>query len=247
LAPDDLLAGIVGIVNKSDGLKVGAGFVAHEDGLIATCAHVVDYAGVKPGGTVSLIFQATKDEREAIVVPEYWRDAKSEDVAILHLEGSLPAGVHPLFLGRSPSEDGHHFITFGFPQVQNKDGMWGYGIVGNLISTEAAGLILQLTDTTEVTPGFSGAPILDRHTNRVVGMVSAITQPDDYERLGETAFVTPTETLRAVCPALSISPDDVKDKPETLWDPKAPPWDPRGPLGPLGPLGPGSWFRLGGS
>ena len=77
-------------------------------------------------------------------------------------------------------------------------------------------------------------------------MVSTITPSDMYERLQETAFVTPTETLKAVCSALSISPDEVKDD-KPLWDPTAPPMDPRGdmgplgPLGPLGSLGPGSW------
>jgi len=153
----------------------------------------------------------------------------------------------PAVLGKPPPGQTQVFITFGFPPVRDKDGMWGYGTIGNLVPTGAAGLMLQLT-TTEVTAGFSGAPVLDDYTSRVVGMVSTITPPDRYERLQETAFVTPTETLKAVCSALSISPDEVKeDKP--LWDPTAPPMDPRGvmgplgPLGPLGPMGPGRWFR----
>jgi Trypsin-like peptidase domain len=245
MTADDLTAGIVGILQQ-DGSMAGTGFVVHEDGMLATCAHVVKLAGAGRGSAVHLVFHATKDEQEAKVVPEYWRDPKAEDIAILHLEGSLPEGIKSVVLGRSPQKDGHHFVTFGFPPVREKNGMWGYGTVGNLVSTGDAGLMLQLT-TPDVTAGFSGAPILDDYTNRVVGMVSTITPSDMYERLQETAFVTPTETLKAVCSALSISPDEVKDD-KPLWDPTAPPMDPRGvmgplgPLGPLGSLGPGGWL-----
>jgi hypothetical protein len=247
MTADDLIAGIVGILQQ-DGRMAGAGFVVHDDGMLATCAHVVDLAGAGPGGAVHLNFHATKDEQEAKVVPEYWRDPEAEDIAILCLEGQLPEGIKSVVLGRAPQKDGHHFITFGFPPVRNKDGMWGYGTVGNLVSTGDAGLIMLQLTTEEVTAGFSGAPILDDYTSRVVGMVSEITHSDEYGRLQQTAFITPTETLKAICSALSISPDEVKDD-KPLWDPTAPPMDPRGvmgplgPLGPLGSLGPGSWLR----
>jgi WD domain, G-beta repeat len=57
----------------------------------------------------------------------------------------------------------------------------------------------------EVTPGFSGAPIVDRLRNRVVGMVTSIIPPDEYGRQTETAFITPIETLRDVCSVLKLS------------------------------------------
>jgi hypothetical protein len=243
---DDLLAGIVGIL-RQDGRMTGTGFVFQDDGMIATCAHVVNLAKAGPGSTVRLVFYTTKEELEVKVVPEYWRDPQAEDIAILRLESSLPNGIKPVLMGHSPQEDGHHFLTFGFPPVRGKDGMFGYGTIGNLVPTGAAGFMMQLT-TTEVTAGFSGAPILDDYTSRVVGMVSNLTSPDKHERLQETAFITPTETLKAVCPALSISPDAVKED-DPLWDPTVSPMDPRGvmgplgPIGPLGSLGPGRWFR----
>ncbi|MGH3927353.1 MAG: hypothetical protein ACRDTT_31565, partial [Pseudonocardiaceae bacterium] len=64
--------------------------------------------------------------------------------------------------------------------------------------------LLQVTDTSEVTRGFSGGPVLDETARRVVGMVTAITRPDRDGRLDRTAFVTPTETLWAVCPELQV-------------------------------------------
>jgi PAS domain S-box-containing protein len=63
---------------------------------------------------------------------------------------------------------------------------------------------LQL-DSRQVTPGFSGAPVYDEVTKRVVGMVVAITPPDEYQRLGTTAFAIPPETIREICPELQIS------------------------------------------
>ena len=56
----------------------------------------------------------------------------------------------------------------------------------------------------QVTPGFSGAPVMDEVNRRVVGMVTSIARPDTYGRMAETAFVTPTETLRMVCPELQL-------------------------------------------
>jgi hypothetical protein len=234
MTAEDLTRGIVGILQQ-DGRMAGTGFVVHH-GMVATCAHVVGLAGAGPDSTVHLIFHTTKGQQEAKVVPEYWRDPEAEDIAILRLEDPLPNGIKPVLIGRSPQKDGHRFSTFGYPPVRDKDGMYGYGTIGNLVPTGAAGFMLQLA-TKEVTAGFSGAPILDTDTGRVVGMVSTITPPDRYGRLQETTFVTPTETLKLVCPTLSISPDAVEeDKP--LWDPEASPMSPEGVMGPLGPLGP---------
>ena len=58
------------------GFLVGAG-----RRLIATCAHVVDYAGSGPGGTLDVVFHATGDRMTATVDPTQWRDADGDDVA----------------------------------------------------------------------------------------------------------------------------------------------------------------------
>ena len=56
----------------------------------------------------------------------------------------------------------------------------------------------------QVTRGFSGAPVLDTVSHRVVGMVNAISSPNEG-RMVETAFITPVETLQTVCPELKLS------------------------------------------
>jgi WD40 repeat protein len=200
----DLTTGIVRILNP-DGSTAGTGFVVTDDGLIATCAHVVKTAGARPGDTVRVVFHATGEERQAHVEPEYWRDPDAEDVAVLRLEEPPPEGVTTLLLGSSGGTSGHSFKTFGFPDARPVKGMFGYGTIGDPVPDVPDWDLLQLTDTAEVTPGFSGAPVLDTVTRRVVGVVTAITVPDRYGRLTGTAFITSTETLRTVCLILQLS------------------------------------------
>ena len=94
-ATQDLTRSVVRILSPG-GATVGTGFVVHRDGLIATCAHVVQACGAGPGGTVRLAFYATGEVWEATVERDGWRDPGAEDVAILRLQGPLPAGVEPL-------------------------------------------------------------------------------------------------------------------------------------------------------
>jgi tetratricopeptide (TPR) repeat protein len=187
-------------VLKRDGKTAGTGFVAHATGLLVTCAHVVKLAQAGPGETVELMFDAVAKKLTASVVPRYWRDPDEKDVAILRLEEQLPDTAQPLPLGRMIEASGTAFKTFGFPERQQQ-GMWGYGTIGNHIQHPTAGALLQLTSA-EVTTGFSGAPIIDEITSLVVGMVSEITRPDEYMRLGTTALATTTPTLLTACPAL---------------------------------------------
>ena len=198
----DLTAGIVRVLN-SKGVTAGTGFVVTDDGHIATCAHVVEGAGAEPGDTLRIVFHATGEEAKAETGLDWWRVPDAEDVAILRLAGTLPDGVKPLPLGSSAGVEGHTLTTFGFPDATPVEGMAGKcEVVGR--TTQRGFPVLQLRSS-EVTPGFSGAPVLDSVTRRVVGMVTAITVPDQYGRLPETAFMTPTETLRAVCSALKLS------------------------------------------
>ncbi|MBE7557297.1 MAG: serine protease [Anaerolineales bacterium] len=197
----DSVTGIARILDTS-GQTVGTGFVLTSDGLIATCAHVIADAGTGPGETVNIVFHCTGEERQAVVEADWWRESDAEDVAILRLIGELPEPVKPLPLGASTSAANHLFETIGFPPTNPTGGILGRGmILGRTKINEMP--VLQLRSQ-EVTGGFSGAPVWDCTTRRVVGMVTATADPDDRWRLSETAFITPAETLRAVCPALQL-------------------------------------------
>lgn len=194
--PEDF---ILSVCNKS-GIPVGTGFIATE-WLVVTCAHVIESAESRPGDDVQLQ-RANGDVLNAKVLSEYWCAPAAEDVAILRLSEVVPKDIPTATLGETAKITDHHFRTYGFPDVKNMDGLIGIGdILG--ITTLKGGPVLQLR-TKEVTSGFSGAPIFDTDSRRVVGMVTAITPPDDYYRLDETAFATPAEVLAGICPELKI-------------------------------------------
>src|SRR5215218_9548806 len=94
-----LKPGIVRILGQN-GKTAGTGFIAHDKkGLVATCAHVVRFAGSEPGGTIELMFDDLQERQSAKVEPEYWRDPDVGDVAILRLKDPLPDRVQPILLG----------------------------------------------------------------------------------------------------------------------------------------------------
>ena len=174
---------------------VGAAFLV-ADRLMVTCAHVIRSAGKKSGEMVTLRL-ADGSIVNVQIVGKYWREAEAEDVAFLQLEQPL-RDTEPLRLGSSMGIRGHGFSTFGFPKPSQE--LAGRGeIVGEAVVNKLK--LLQL-DSRQVTPGFSGAPVFDDVTKRVVGMVVAITPPDEYQRQGTTAFAIPSETLREICEEL---------------------------------------------
>src|SRR5947207_15756332 len=108
---EDLLNGIVRIL-LPDGGTAGTGFVVSDDGLVATCSHVIQVCEAqKPSETMSskvtLVFTSTGDTREAMIEPDWWRPSAAEDVAILRVEGDMPTDVKRLLLGSSAGTSGH--------------------------------------------------------------------------------------------------------------------------------------------
>ena len=198
---DSLLVGIVCILSTG-GQPIGTGFVVAEEGLVATCAHVVEGTGAGPGAEVTVRFYRGDQERRAEVVTAWWRASDAKDVAILRLRGPLPAGARPLSLGCAAETTGHSVRTFGFPALGTLEGLWGKGEVVGLV-TDSGRSLLQLRSS-EITAGFSGGPVWDEESGQVIGMATSITNPDQSGRLVETAFATPAEVLQQVCPNLSL-------------------------------------------
>jgi S1-C subfamily serine protease len=189
---------VVCILNPA-GETVGAGFLAGQR-LVLTCAHVVELARENPKDPVRLRFASSTQTFTAQVDPHSWRDRSGDDIALLRLEQAAPAGIRPLALSDCPTGPERPFRTFGHPQPGSFSGS---GQMLGLAVVEGKRL-LQLRSP-EVTPGFSGAPVWDVQLARVIGMVTAITPPDDFGRLGTTALATPAAALHAACPEIKLA------------------------------------------
>lgn len=199
----ELTTGIVCILDSYK-RPAGTGFIVSTatENLIVTCAHVL---GEPKPEQVTIVLQATGEPREAKVIDQWWRSKDAEDIAILQVIGGLPKGVQPLLLGNAKGTRGHTIHTFGFPEVGEVNGVLGLGTVLGLGAKTQAGQPLLQIRSSEITSGFSGAPLYDEAQQQVIGMVIIVARPDISGKLGETAFAIPTETLRIICPALQIS------------------------------------------
>ncbi len=191
-----------GIVRIASNKRIGTGFVVSDDGLITTCAHVL---GPSRPETARVVFQATGEEREARVLAESYHAVNAEDVAFLQVTGALPAGIQALPLGSSQGTEGHAMISFGYPETGEVEGIRATGIIlGRGARTSTGQPLLQL-HSSEITQGFSGAPIWDEVRHRIIGMVVIAAERDTLGKLGETAFAIPAETLSTISPHLRIS------------------------------------------
>ncbi|MGW8362582.1 nSTAND1 domain-containing NTPase [Streptomyces wedmorensis] len=202
-ASSDLLAAVARILGP-DGAVAGAGFLVAE-GVVVTCAHVVEAAGGGLGGTVLLSFPHLDgaDRVQGHVPGELWRGSENEDVAFIRL-ANTPAGARTLPLGSAEGSRGHTVRSFGFPAQAPPEGHFGFGVAGDLLpGSDGRGALLQLTDANDLTTGFSGGPVLDETTGLVIGMLTEIAAPDAFDRGHGIAYVTPTQVLREVLPELA--------------------------------------------
>lgn len=196
----DLLTSGLIMVLRADGGIAGAGFMISDDTAV-TCTHVLAPVGSPVPTEAFIRFYGDTAADKVLIDTRYCRPAEAEDIAFLKLNRSATEKVH-LPLGSSSGTNGHGFDTFGFPAVNSDGGVRGDGHVLGKASINRIP-VLQI-DSKQVTPGFSGAPVLDKLTGRVIGMVTKIAVPDEFGRLRDVAFITPSEQLRAVYPELQI-------------------------------------------
>ena len=200
----DWTNGVIAILDRG-GRPCGAGFVASSDGLIVTCDHVLEDAGWpfkqwdKP---VRLKFKATGDWAEALVNQDCYLQKVEGDIAVLTLQGDLPAGVEPLPIAASKGSEDHAVRTWGYP-AGYANGLAGSGkVLGHTKLGDFERLQLWSEQTTE---GDSGGPVWDPQWGSVIGMVLSGREADRRGRHRYTWFAIPSESLVAMCEQLELA------------------------------------------
>ena len=189
-------ASIVRVTNAA-GETLGTGFLVSTDGLIATCAHVVE-------GTEPCVAFAGGDPRPIRAVA----NDPPHDVAILRLEGELPPGAEPARLGRSAEGYYSDFRSRGYRPLGQLEGIPAEGRVLHAVS-ECPGVryLPLILNSQDIRKGMSGAPIYIPDWDLVVGM---ITDYWDSLKAGtgfadrDTALATPAEAITALCPDIRL-------------------------------------------
>lgn len=189
---DELRKSVVGILSKSTSHKyAGTGFFV-ADGLILTCAHVVDDARILND---KVVFTMGEDEKWQYANVIFTSDPDKADIAILK-PVDIPETPPALPLIGSRKSNEHDFDSFGYPHEGNGQGLHGDGRIYNWVRDT-----LQISSD-KITHGFSGCPVWDRELGGVVGMVSGGFDFDLNKKLGDVAFAIPTEMVWRAYPAL---------------------------------------------
>lgn len=205
----DALKESVACVLKKSNESAGTAFVVSRtqsdglppEGLLLTCSHVLRLAEA-PNTKFRVRFLNGKEYE----IDDIRRDEKN-DLAILSItKEPLPETARALPLGSSRGTDEHPIHSYGFPQATGLGGAHAKASI--LGSLDVRGVdSLQLTDSKELTSGFSGAPIWDAKRARVIGVARFVVEPDALGKLSETAFVISSECAKATFAELLVNDD----------------------------------------
>lgn len=205
----DFTSGIVQILNNEGEIE-GTGFVISPDGMIVTCAHVIQGCAPQMAGqsipqSVHVRFQVNPIEQEACVETSLWRSPNEDDIAFLKLQGDLPSEVTPLKLASTKRAKGHTISTFGFPKIGKIVGSHAtQGRVSGAVK-EKGMVRFQLEEANAITEGFSGAPVWDETDNCAIGMIVGVLPSDRLGKQKDVAYFIPSEDLKQVYPPLRLS------------------------------------------
>jgi WD40 repeat protein/3',5'-cyclic AMP phosphodiesterase CpdA len=172
----------------ASGQTAGMGALVAEREIL-TCAHVVNTAlgrdqraQAPPDGVIMVEFPllaavagyVTGQARVQKWLAPPREDVTGDDLAGLVLEGPCPPGAAPGKLAVGVPSVGQVVDVFGYPQEPSRHGgAWAEAVVRGTVS----GGLLQLDGTLQAVHqaqrGYSGSPVCDRGSGRVVGLLKA--------------------------------------------------------------------------
>jgi cellulose synthase operon protein C len=191
-----------------DGPPNGAGFLA-PGGLVVTCAHVVDpRAAEAPTQPVYIQVKHADahDPIPATALADGWFPTRGSagDVAVLRLDGPLPAGAAPVRLAEpGDALAGHRLRAYGFTAVHPAGVPADLTAVG-YAEDEWFAVRSEQPWGQAVAPGFSGTPLWDRELRAVIGMVNT-RDTGRADTDAHTAYAIGAPALIRYWPALAAA------------------------------------------
>lgn len=195
---------------------VGSGFLLHEDGLIATCHHVL--RDILQGGAKSRVgkhlepitmespvgkrFQITTLDRSQRIEAICLASDPDHDVSLLQIDGALPQGVQiPRLIDiKSTPMGSYTFTVTAFGKIEEAAYQYEYfstggeiwGLISRSSKAQSSPSVQMLRlQTKTILPGMSGAPVYVQELDGVVGLISGRFNVDDNGKwLGEIAWAS---------------------------------------------------------
>jgi hypothetical protein len=206
---------VVGVL--LDGELQGTGYLATPE-LVITCAHVLTDDAKPPSkkSKISIRFHCNGEVFPVDVSTEWWSPANKDDVAVLKLKPgkSPPATAEVATLGRSVGRKDRDCEVFGYPDVANLNGLGGRARIIEDVRDFEGRSLLQL-ESSQVTCGYSGSPVLDPKTGEVIGTAVEIAAQARaryadhlHARLNDLAFATPMDVIAKIVVGLPVDSDD---------------------------------------
>ncbi|ABF86620.1 WD domain G-beta repeat protein [Myxococcus xanthus DK 1622] len=196
----DLREGVVRVLSRDRQRVLGTGFLVTER-LVVTCWHVLDTLSDSERDAICLEVLQSHEKATARLRLDASSPTEVADLAVLTLTRPLRGPSTPLPLGSAERSADHRFATFGFPRGFDDTGTWARGTIG--YATGDGDFRKLLLHGSDIREGFSGAPLFDEQTRRVVGVVRFKAVASEARE----AYATPTEQLLARCPELRASED----------------------------------------
>lgn len=202
----------VKIQTKIDGVfqTLGSGFLISELGHIVTCSHLFKNHYAKTYKVIFVMEDGSEYSCSANILDDMQTPCENEDITILRLNNCLPFQVTPLILKTVKNYDALAVQTFGYPLIDDFNGIHSSGyLIGDIIKENFYERIQSRFE--EVEEGFSGAPVWIARTGEVIGMIYKIVNPNEKLRNLRTTFITPTSLIKEI-----YNKKHIKDKVRTV-------------------------------
>ena len=195
----------VQIRRPDTGEIVGTGVVVAADGRVVTCAHVIEAALGVPAReardrVVGVFFPRLahrEQERTATIIgifPDH-----DDDVVLLKIVGAITLTPRQVaILGTAEESEGHPFQSYGYRRLDDRPSGWAEGTIQGLVEAPERGTFqsepIQLSSS-QINRGMSGAAVLDKERNLVIGLVSDTWFPDPSTKDRDTAWAVDARVL----------------------------------------------------